>query len=138
LKAIRFVSHTKKVVVPKEINVLGKSCFNGAKVDTVTFGAGSRLVKIKASCFQSCPMKWIRIPPGVRSLGMSCFAGKDKCQNEIGTVIFDGYSRLTRIENEILANCSVKSICIPHSVEMLGMRAFLGARIERMLFEADS
>jgi hypothetical protein len=137
-KAIRFVSHSKEVVVPRTITVLGKSCFNDATVDTVTFGAGSRLVKIEASCFQSCSMKWIRIPPGIRSLGASCFAGHAIHENEIGTVIFERCLGLTRIKNNCFTNSSVKSICIPHSVEMLGVRVFSGAKIETMRFEEDS
>jgi hypothetical protein len=82
-------------------------------------------------------------PRNVESLGKSCFAGDSMKFNSLESITFENNSRLTRIEDSCFEYCSLKSICIPRNVEMLGKLCFAGhsrklSSLEWLTFENDS
>jgi hypothetical protein len=72
--AILDFGHDTEVLIPKEIVVLGSSCFEGKQVDSVVFEADSRLTRIDGVCFSECPLNENCIPHLVGWLGKSCFS----------------------------------------------------------------
>jgi hypothetical protein len=122
----RFVCYrgsSQSVVIPKDIEILGKSCFAGnlwAELELITFENESRLTRIEDSCFSNCSFKSICIPQNVEILGYSCFF-----ESRLESITFENESRLARIEDSCFSNCLLKSILIPQNVEILGKSCFL-------------
>jgi hypothetical protein len=71
----------------------------------------------------------------IETLGVGCFSA---CSG-LSSLVFEGGSRLKRIEAEALSHCSgLKSICIPASVEILCAGCFSWSRLSSLTFEAES
>jgi hypothetical protein len=83
--------------------------------------------------FELSTLRLIRIPRSVEILGKSCSANAT-----VGTLTFEGVSRLTQIEDECFSFCPLKSICIPRSVEVVGKSCFSAANISAVEFESES
>jgi hypothetical protein len=107
------------IVISKEIEILGQSCFLESPVKIVEFESGSRLMQIEKKCFSQCRLKSLCIPRTVEVLGKRCFAGSGRTKNVVGAITFESESRLIRIEEGCFQYCSLKSICIPRNVEVL-------------------
>jgi hypothetical protein len=62
------------------------------------------------------------------------------CRNrkQLADMIFEGNSQLTQISDFCFSGCSLHSICIPRSVEVLGFRCFSDANIDSLTFEPGS
>jgi hypothetical protein len=52
---------SRSVCIPGSVEVLGKSCFEGAKIEELCWGPGSQLREIGESCFADCSLKLICI-----------------------------------------------------------------------------
>jgi hypothetical protein len=138
----------KSMCIPRNVEMLGKLCFAGDyekfnSLESITFENDSRLIRIEDSCFQQCSLKSINIPRNVEILGKLCFAGHYGKFNSLESITFENESRLTRIEDWCFWCCSLKSICIPRNVEILGKSCFAGDydkfhSLELITFENDS
>jgi hypothetical protein len=141
--AIRYFGHHTEVLIPKEIVVLGPSCFEGAKVESVMFEAESRLTRIDDLCFSECPLNKLCIPSLVESLGRYCFSGgSDRSwrvkMSKAGSLTLENASRLERIEQYSFQFCSIQFLCIPRSVVVLGRSAFEDVVVDILVFESES
>jgi hypothetical protein len=138
----------KSICIPRSVELLGKGCFKGSskafgRFERITFESYSRLTRINGFCFAFCLLKSISIPPKVKILGMCCFRGSKRHFARFEAVRFGSRSQLWRIGAFCFAFCSLKSICIPRSVEILGRCCFKGTRshhspLANITFEAES
>jgi hypothetical protein len=128
-----YQSALKSIEIPSLMQVLPKSCFQGAKVAGLTFRDDCALLRIDHLCFCQSSLKSILIPSSVVSLGKSCIS-----ESALAVFKFSPLSRLKQIEELCFAKCSFLSIDIPRSVEGLGKACFQGAHIETITFEKDS
>jgi hypothetical protein len=83
----RFVCYrgsSQSVVIPKDIEILGKSCFSKSRLESIIFKNESRLTRIEDSCFSRCSLKSISIPRNIEILGKSCF-----CASRLELITFD-------------------------------------------------
>jgi hypothetical protein len=114
---IRAVAPVGDFVCPKEIRVVGKSCFNGSRyIRSVVCELGSQLDLLDEKAFYQSSLKQIVIPNTVISLGKNCCYG---CMS-LMDVTFEDDSRLERIEESAFCMASLTRIEIPRSVLVLG------------------
>jgi hypothetical protein len=106
-------------VAPENQRFCVNECFLVDFLDSILvkyFGSGGNLVT------------WNEI----KTLGKFCLAAQ-----KIGTVAFESGSQLTRIEEFCFSRCSLDSICILCSVEVIGKSCFHSATA-LLEFESDS
>jgi hypothetical protein len=74
------------------------------RLSTVTFGSGSRLLRIQDCAFYRCyVLSSLCIPARVNMLCESCFYG---CEF-VSTFTFEAGSRLSRIDDSAVSRCSL-------------------------------
>jgi hypothetical protein len=112
----------KSICIPRSVESLGESCFEEAKIETLTFESGSQLREIEKECFDGCELTSVRIPRLVEVLSEGCF---EFCRN-LETFTFEPESMLRRIERFSLNDCPLKAISIPSHVEFIDGSAFSG------------
>jgi hypothetical protein len=126
------------IIVPESVQVLCTGCFEFASITTLIFQDNSRLQRIEQESFAHCKLSSISIPRSVEVLGKSCF----KCAGgQPGSPIeftFDSESRLERIGEYCFSGCSLESICIPRSVEILEKSCFEWAHVKIFTVENES
>jgi hypothetical protein len=121
--------------VNQDIEILGKSSFDGSQIRSLQFESDSKLRRIEALCFHSSALKSICIPCSVEIICESSFSG---C-TELEFVSFESNSLLKRLEMKCFADSSIKSICIPRFVSVLGRLCFSNCRkLNVFAFEANS
>jgi hypothetical protein len=114
---IRAVAPVGDFVCPREIRVVGKSCFNGSRyIRSAKFEPGSQLDLLDESAFYQSSLKQIVIPNSVISLRKNCCYG---CMS-LTDVTFEDNSRLERIEESAFCMASLRRIEIPRAVLVLG------------------
>jgi hypothetical protein len=133
------------ICIPRWVEVLGKYWFSSTRAFTNHIGKivlerQSHLRRIEDSCFEHCSLKAIRIPPSVEVLGDRCFAGSKSHRNEVGILGFGSESPLQKIGDECFDYCSLKSIFVPRSVDIIGRSCFTNVttRSDRFVFQGDS
>jgi hypothetical protein len=68
------ICNGNRVHVPRNVEMLRKSCFDESKHESITFESDSQLKRIDDSCFSSCfELKSICIPPDAENLGHDGF-----------------------------------------------------------------
>jgi hypothetical protein len=113
---IQYLGKLTEKIVARDIEILGKSSFDGSQIRSLQFESYSKLTRIEALCFHSSPLKSICIPCSVEIVCESSFYG---CTS-LEFVNFESNSRLKRLEMKCFADSSIKSICISRSVSVLG------------------
>jgi hypothetical protein len=114
------------------------------------------LSQIAETCFQRCSLQSICIPRSIEILGRSCFLGASGgVEKELGpestgsllgrekrivpmSVTFESKSLLMRFEESCFRRCSLESICIPRSVEVLRKLCFSSSTFALITFENES
>jgi hypothetical protein len=110
------------ICIPPLVEVLSESCFELARVVSLSFEDGSQLRRMDENCFRFCDLQSICIPRTVEVLADSCF--KD---SSFASILFEAGSLLTRIEADCFACCSrLTSLTIPRSVTHLDATALMG------------
>ena len=120
------VAALSEVVVPANVEYIGKGCFMGQKsISRVTFGTPSTLKRLGKSAFRGCGIGKLLIPSSVVEIGDDCFLG---CE-ELVSVTFGEPSELKRIGRNAFSECHhLRSIHIPDSVEELSDGCFCGCK----------
>jgi hypothetical protein len=153
-KAFAGCSALESINIPASVTVLEFGCFSGFgsnkicmvkdSLVSVTFESGSELRKIEAFAFAGrVSLVSICIPASVEILGNDCFGGlyltenpkfcfgsyypnRDfRCCISLESVTFEKVSKMKEIGARAFTGCiSLRSICIPASVEILGDNCF--------------
>jgi hypothetical protein len=76
----------------------------------------------------------VSIPSTIRILGSGCF----RSNTSISTLIFQFPSSLTRIESNAFLSSSLKSLCIPASVESIDGSAFGGCHLDSLSIDSSN
>lgn len=107
----------KKVQLGKDVQKIGTSAFNGAKIlSQVNFPSG--LKSIGASAFCSTALQTVNLPDSVTYIGARAFAYCD----ELHDVILP--SNLQKILDGVFDCASITRVVIPASVQTIGKDAF--------------
>jgi hypothetical protein len=93
------------MIIPRNVEILAKSCFAQSTLESLTFENESRLTRIEDSCFSYCSLKSICIPRNVEILSKSCFY----C-SKLESITIESESRLTRIEDSCFSNSSLEDV----------------------------
>jgi hypothetical protein len=120
---VRYFGSEREYVVPKNVEVLGKSCFASCyRLEKVAFENWSQLRKIDRSALCKCEsLTSIAIPASVEMIEDSAFkkcAGLEYCEMDENAI-------LERIGNNAFAECRLlRSFDIPGRVESIGEKCF--------------
>jgi len=87
-------SSLRRLAVPDGVERLSEECFGECEsLESVDFGAGSRLVEIEVKEFYESSLRRLAVPNGVERLGDECFI---RCES-LEAVDFGAGSRLVKI-----------------------------------------
>jgi hypothetical protein len=120
---VRSFGFERHVFVAKEIEVLGKSCFESFKfLLELKFESGSTLRKIGRSVLSGCKLlRSIVVPASVTEIEESAFK---KCCN-LEYCLLDRNAMRVGIGREAFAECSsLRSFYVPRTVEAIGENCF--------------
>jgi hypothetical protein len=134
-------SAIKSIDIPLSVEILGDACFfRCARLERVEFERQSRLRRVPRFCFQGSPLKSICIPASVQCIGLNGFSGvSDTILSGLQVLSVEPGAQLTTIETWAFCATSLRSICIPRSVEIIGEHCFLlSKRLEALAFEPGS
>jgi hypothetical protein len=140
---IKEASRVNRICIPRCIEVIGS--FSGgpdegspiaSSMKTVRFESSSKVRRICTS-FRFSFLDSICIPRSIEILGDLCFSGVRNfdnwsCRSAIGVLSFESNSSLRVFGSECFRECSVKSICIPESVERLEVGCFSDSGLEKI------
>jgi hypothetical protein len=133
---VRCFGSAIEVIVPMNVEVLGKSCFESCiYIEGITFENGSRLKKIGRSALCGCEsLVQIAIPGSVEIIEDRGFK---KCDG-LEACLMDEDETLAKIENDAFAECrSLRSFDFPKRVEGIGHNCFQGCgSLSRLKFES--
>jgi hypothetical protein len=132
-----FFPPVKSACLPSSVEILGEGCFAAqSALSSLTFEAGSKLLRIEQHGFDSCSsLSSICLPSCVERLCDCCFYG---CA-ALSSVTFEASSALSRIE--LFAFCdssSLSSIYIPAALLEIGRGAFNYTRLGAISIEDGS
>jgi hypothetical protein len=128
---------TKRFVIPATVTELSLNSFpDTSETETVEFAPGSRIRTLSSEAFGSfSSLKSICIPASVERILDSCFitqVPQPGC-SPIERITFAPGSKLRELDSGAFAHChSLKSICLPASVEFLCAGSFLFSGITRI------
>jgi hypothetical protein len=132
------------ISIPRNLEMLRKSCFKRLKLESITFESESRLTRIEESCFSSCSLKSISIPRNGDFIAGSAFEGGDCCsvtadENNYRFSI-DQYVIADTIERRLVRyfGDSFRIVAIWEEVEILGESCFAKSKLESITFESKS
>jgi hypothetical protein len=135
-------SRAVKVVIPAWVTQLTPNSFKRRPVvEEITFEPGSQLRELHFCVFGACKsLKSICIPTSVE---MICSSTDDDDSSHpprpVERITFEPGSRLREIQDWSFYGCdSLRSICIPASVESLDGGAFVGASLISMSIESGN
>jgi hypothetical protein len=120
---VRCFGFIPDVVVPMNVEVFGKSCFESCShIESVVFERGSKLSRIGRSALSGCEsLMSIAIPDSVEVIDQAAFKG---CLG-LEECLFADNSFLQMMENEAFSGCrSLRSFCVPRSVRAIGQNSF--------------
>ncbi len=147
-----------EIEIPASVKTLGEQVFNGCnKLTNVTFEKGSKLETIGNSAFSTCAIAQITLPSGLKTIGDNAFAGQPlrgikipASVTSIGTgvfsacesltsVTFEKVSRLESIGQQAFMQTPITALEIPASVKTIGNKAFQQCKsLETVSFEEGS
>jgi hypothetical protein len=104
---VRYFGQSKKIVIWKEIEAVGKSCFEQATIEDCTFEPGLQLGVIEERSFRGSSLKSIWIPRSVRALGNSAFL-KTRTRAK-----FEKGSQLAHVSESCFSGYATEWLCIP-------------------------
>jgi hypothetical protein len=120
----------KSICIPRNVDFIDGSAFVGCSIGSVSVDRSNKRFSIYQNfLYDTINLIAIRYFGAKRSvllwndlkvLGKCCFAGCCNKDNQFDAVIFARNSGLTRIDEACFRYCSLKFICIPRSVEILG------------------
>jgi hypothetical protein len=120
---VRYFGRELDVVVPMNVEILRKSCFQASKeVERVIFDNDSKLRIICRSALYNCSsLRCISIPASVEIIDESVF----KSCTGLESCLIDENANLRIIEKEAFGECrTLGSFYIPRSIEIIGENCF--------------
>jgi hypothetical protein len=123
-KIVRYFGRERKVVLPRKVELLKKSCFAAStQIESLRFEDGSNLRRIDRYALSYCEsLKHISIPASVESIERAAL----ECCYALESCTFAEDASLVRIESEAFAECSaLRSFCVPLNVRVIGDNCFL-------------
>jgi hypothetical protein len=134
---VRYFGREVEVLVPKKVETLRKSCFEGSHcVERVVFEDESRLLRICRSALAYCSsLRSISLPASVEVIEEAAFelsTGLESC-------LIEENAHLQRIEREAFSECrSLRSFYVPLSVDSIGENCFNSCiSLRRLKFASD-
>jgi hypothetical protein len=135
-KLVRYLGHATRVTVTRDVKVLGRSCFEGTKVQVVMFEQRSELKRFEANCFTGCHLKSIQIPRSVETLMERSLGGG---MTRIDSWSFEGGSRMASLGQFAFEHCELRSVVVPRAVEVIEPSCFDSCRgLKSLGFEQGS
>jgi uncharacterized protein (DUF2132 family) len=131
--AVRCFGEGERVVVKKDVRVIGHMCFSKMQFRSLNFAPDSELTLLEERCFELCSVQSVIIPSSVKVISRSSFR-----KARIETLRFERGSRLQRLESQFFAGYSLRTIQLPFRLEKLPNSCFMGAYIEELAFEDAS
>jgi hypothetical protein len=135
---VRYFGRELKVIVPKQVEILGKSSFEECnQIEELLFENGSKLLRINRSALSGCKsLLRISIPASVEIIESAAFKG---CEGVECCVVAEN-ANLVRIANEAFAGCcSLRAFYVPRSVEFIGENCFKSCvSLRRLRFVSGS
>jgi hypothetical protein len=127
-----------RFTIPKVIESIGDDCFD--RVNEFYIEAGSNLKEFGKDAIATYEARFFRIPPGVESLGPSCFLGLDGRCDLSFDISFEGDSKVKEFGKYCFGlDITLRSIKIPASVETIGDWCFDWCdKLEELTFESGS
>jgi len=124
------------VLFPDATERLGAGCFSWCgSLESVDFGAGSRLIEIGVMAFYKSSLRRLAVPDRVERLGDECFSWCDSLES----VDFGAGSRLIEIGVMAFHESSLRRLAVPDGVERLGIGCFSECKsLEAVDFGAGS
>jgi hypothetical protein len=129
----------KRVVIPNSVTVLTPGSFpDAAAVEKLQFQQGSAIRRLEAETFGSCTsLKSISIPAPIEFIGGYCFlvfrVGRTR-PSRLEKVTIESGSKLRELADFAFAHCErLRSICLPDSLELIGIAAFADCREVRSI-----
>jgi hypothetical protein len=122
---VRYCGSDQEVIVPKAVELLGKSCFESCHyLENVVFENESKLRRIGSSAFSGCEfLISIAIPAPVEIIEECAFKKCDGLQS----CLMNEDANLVEIGNEAFADCrSLRSFEVPRRVERMGDNCLSG------------
>jgi hypothetical protein len=120
---VRYFGREVEVIVPKKVETLRKSCFEGNNsIERVLFENGSKLLRIYRSALAGCnSLRRLSIPASVEVIEEAAF----KLSTRLESCSIEENAHLQRIEKEAFSECrALRSFLVPTSVESIGENCF--------------
>jgi hypothetical protein len=123
-KLVRYFGRDREVIVPRTVEILGKSCFESNNYfDMIVFEPGSKLRQIGPLAFSGCEfLRSIAIPASVEIIGDFGFNecdGLEECLMAEDAI-------LVKLGKESFADCrSLRSFCCPKSIREIDESCFM-------------
>jgi hypothetical protein len=124
---VRYFGRELRVVVPKEVQIIGKSCFEGCnRLKRILFEEGSKLRRIDRAALSHCDsLRSIAIPESVKVVEEAAF--KDCAELESCSI--SDSATLETIKQQAFSGClSLMSFYIPRTVQTIGENCFTKCR----------
>jgi hypothetical protein len=143
----RCACNARKVVIPAWLTELSKkSLKDGKKVKEISFESGSQMRELEFSAFSCClSLKSICISASIEvirlfSTDTPCpFSGPKSGRTPVEKITFEPGSRLREIAGHSFCNFpSLKSICLPASVEFMDGSSFIYSSLEEICVESGN
>jgi hypothetical protein len=132
----------QSITFPRSLSFLGGHAIG--LMNDISIESNNRFLKIHEQFIVSCDGtqlvaffgrdEVVRIPGNIEVICSKCFY---RCQC-IKSLLIDSPSTLKAIESEAFSHCSVRSICIPRSVESLGDGCFRDSGVAHVGLENGS
>jgi hypothetical protein len=130
---VRYFGGYADVRIWRQIQVLGKSCFQRTRIADLKFSKGSDLRKIEQSCFADCELRSIVIPRCVDCLEKSSFRSA-----RFESLAFEPGSILTKIGERAFELSSIKSITLSPGVLVLEEACFAHSGLAKLTIDPES
>ncbi|MBR4256528.1 MAG: leucine-rich repeat domain-containing protein, partial [Clostridia bacterium] len=113
-------SSLRSVVIPDSVTFIGKSAFGSTPIETLTFGADSKLYIMEQYAFEYTEnLSKVTLPCSLTQIGRGIFLGSGIKELYFG----EGYS-ITEIPKEAFAYTKLKTVTVPDCVTVIWDNAF--------------
>lgn len=139
----------ESIIIPKHVSYIGKEALVIRKLRNITF-LTTELREFSDSMLRNTGIKSITIPDGVTAIRYSCFADCEELTHvNLGKVkILDSHcfyeckslkeidiTWVEAIEDSCFENCDLERIAIGPSIRTIGIKAFRGKMIKRIIIQ---